>query len=113
LFSGCDVAVPQRFLATKENARPAQPQFFAGRSRASHRTSACGCRVTIRDLAKEKPTMTISDTSENAILNLIFSATTWANYAINATVSPETNIIVALHSADPGDAGTQSTTEIV
>src|SRR3990167_11363069 len=55
--------------------------------------------------------MSISDTTENAILNLIFSATTWANYAINATASPETNIVVALHTADPGDAGAQNTTE--
>lgn len=55
--------------------------------------------------------MSISDTTENAILNLIFSATTWANYAINATTSPETNIVVALHTADPVDAGTMSTSE--
>lgn len=55
--------------------------------------------------------MSISNTSENAILDLIFSATTWANYAINATSSPETNIIVALATADPGEAGTQSTSE--
>lgn len=56
--------------------------------------------------------MSISNTTENAILDLIFSATTWANYAINATASPETNIVVALHTADPGDAGTMSTSEI-
>ena len=55
--------------------------------------------------------MTVSTTSANAILNLIFSATTWANYAINATAAPETNIIVALHTADPGAGGTQSTSE--
>jgi hypothetical protein len=55
--------------------------------------------------------MSISDTSENAILALIFNATTWANYANNATTTPETNIICALHTADPGDAGTQSTSE--
>ena len=55
--------------------------------------------------------MSISDTTENAILNLIFSATTWANYAINATTTPETNIVVALHTADPVDAGTMSTSE--
>lgn len=55
--------------------------------------------------------MSISDTTENAILNLVFSATTWANYAINATASPETNIVVALHTADPGDDGTMSTSE--
>ncbi len=55
--------------------------------------------------------MSFSDVTENAILALIFNATTWANYAINATSSPETNIIAALHTADPGDAGTQSTSE--
>jgi len=55
--------------------------------------------------------MTISDTSESAILALIFNATTWANYAINATTTPETNIVCALHTADPGDAGTQTTSE--
>jgi hypothetical protein len=55
--------------------------------------------------------VSIGNSSENSILNLIFSATTWANYAINATSSPETNIVVALHTADPGDAGAQNTTE--
>lgn len=55
--------------------------------------------------------MSISNTTENAILDLIYSATTWANYAINASSSPETNIVVALHTADPGDAGTMSTSE--
>lgn len=55
--------------------------------------------------------MSIADVTENAILNLIYSATTWANYAQNAATSPETNIIVALHTADPGDAGAQNTTE--
>jgi hypothetical protein len=55
--------------------------------------------------------MSISDTSESAILQLIFNATTWANYANNATTTPETNIICALHTADPGDAGTQATSE--
>jgi len=55
--------------------------------------------------------MSISDTTEAAILNLVFSATTWANYAQNAATTPETNIIVALHTADPLDAGTQATAE--
>jgi len=55
--------------------------------------------------------MSIADVTENAILNLVFSATTWANYAQNAATTPETNIIVALHTADPGDAGAQNTTE--
>lgn len=55
--------------------------------------------------------MSISDTTEAAILALIYNATTWANYAVNATTSPETNIAVALHTADPGDAGTMATSE--
>lgn len=55
--------------------------------------------------------MSISDTTESAVLSIIFNATTWTGYAINATASPETNIITALHTADPGDAGTQSTSE--
>lgn len=55
--------------------------------------------------------MTISDTTENAILNLIFRAVAWANYADNAATTPETNIPHALHTADPGDAGTMSTSE--
>jgi hypothetical protein len=52
-----------------------------------------------------------SNTTEDAILNLIFSATTWANYAINASSSPETNIVMSLHTADPGDTGTGTTSE--
>jgi hypothetical protein len=55
--------------------------------------------------------MSFSNVAENAILALIFNATTWANYAVNATSSPETNIVAALATADPGDAGTMSTSE--
>ncbi len=55
--------------------------------------------------------MSISNTTESAILALIFNATTWANYAINATASPQTDISVALHTADPGEAGSQLTSE--
>jgi hypothetical protein len=53
--------------------------------------------------------MSISNTTENAILNLIFNATAWANYADNAASSPQTNIGVSLHTADPGDAGDATT----
>lgn len=56
--------------------------------------------------------MSISNTTESAILKLVFNATAWANYADNAATSPETNIVVALHTADPADAGSQSTSEI-
>lgn len=55
--------------------------------------------------------MSISNTTENAILNLVFSATAWINYADNAASAPQTNIAVGLHTADPGDAGTMSTSE--
>jgi hypothetical protein len=53
----------------------------------------------------------ISDTTENAILNLVFRATAWANYADNAATSPETNIVVALATADYTDSGTLSSNE--
>lgn len=55
--------------------------------------------------------MSMSDTTENALLTLIFNATAWANYADNAASTPQTNIHCALHTADPGDAGTMSTSE--
>src|SRR4051812_7317439 len=55
--------------------------------------------------------MSISNTTESAILVLVFNATAWANYADNAASSPQTNIVVALHTADPGEAGTQTTSE--
>lgn len=55
--------------------------------------------------------MTISNTTETAILKLVFQAVAWGNYADNAASSPQTNVDVALHTADPGDTGTQSTSE--
>lgn len=55
--------------------------------------------------------MSISNTTESAILKLVFNATAWANYADNAAGTPQTNVDVALHTADPADAGSQSTSE--
>lgn len=55
--------------------------------------------------------MSASDAMENAVLLITYNATTWANYAINATSSPQTDIANSLHTADPGDAGTMSTSE--
>jgi hypothetical protein len=52
-----------------------------------------------------------SDTTEGAVLDLIYLATAWANYADNAASSPQTNIQIAAHTADPGDSGTMSTSE--
>jgi hypothetical protein len=56
--------------------------------------------------------MSISNAAESAIMKLVFQAIAWANYADNAAVSPEANIAVALHTADPGDAGTLATSEV-
>lgn len=55
--------------------------------------------------------MSIANATENALMLLIFNATAWANYADNAASSPQTNIHCALHTADPGEAGTMSTSE--
>jgi len=56
--------------------------------------------------------MAIAGTTETAILQLIYNATAWANYADNAAASPQTNIAIALHTADPGTSGNQSTSEV-
>lgn len=47
----------------------------------------------------------------NDYLKLLFNATAIANIADNASVSPLTNLYVALHTADPGAAGSQTTSE--
>lgn len=49
--------------------------------------------------------------TSNNFLKLLFNATPWANIADNAATSPLTNLYVALHTADPGIAGTQATSE--
>jgi len=43
----------------------------------------------------------------NSIINLMYSATAWANVADNASSSPLTNVYVSLHTADL-TAGTNS-----
>lgn len=56
--------------------------------------------------------MSKGNTFENDLLKLIFNATTIANIADNAAASPITNIYAALHTADPGETGDQSTSEV-
>ena len=56
--------------------------------------------------------MSKGDTFENDLVKLIFNATAIANIADNAATSPLTQLFVALHTADPGEAGTQATSEI-
>jgi hypothetical protein len=55
--------------------------------------------------------MSKSNAFETDLLNLIFNATAIANLADNAGTSPLTNLFVSLHTADPGEAGNQSTNE--
>lgn len=56
--------------------------------------------------------MSKGNTFENDWLKLIFNATAIANIADNAATSPLTNLYVSLHTADPGEAGDQTTSEI-
>jgi hypothetical protein len=56
--------------------------------------------------------MSKGDTFENDLLKFIFNATPIANLGDNASTSPLTQLWVALHTADPGEAGTQSTSEV-
>ena len=56
--------------------------------------------------------MTIANATETAVLKLIFQAVAWANYADNAATSPQTNIGISLHTADPGEAGDATTSEV-
>lgn len=57
--------------------------------------------------------MSKSDYFENAILQLIFNAVAIDGLAQNDGTSPVTDLVVALHTADPGEAGNQSTSEVV
>lgn len=56
--------------------------------------------------------MSKGNTFENDLLKLIFNATAIANMADNAASSPLTNLYVSLHTADPGEAGDQTTNEV-
>jgi hypothetical protein len=53
-----------------------------------------------------------SATFENDLLKLIFNATAIANVADNAATAPLGSLYVSLHTADPTDAGNQTSSEI-
>lgn len=55
--------------------------------------------------------MSKSNTFENDLMKLIFNGTAIANLADNAASSPVTNLYVSLHTADPGEAGVQTSSE--
>lgn len=56
--------------------------------------------------------MSKSNLLENSLLLLLYNATAFADMAQNDGSGPATTITVALHTADPGEAGDQSTSEI-
>lgn len=55
--------------------------------------------------------MSKGDTFENDLLKLIFNATAIANIADNAASGPLTQLFCSLHTADPGESGSQTTSE--
>lgn len=56
--------------------------------------------------------MSKANALETSVLNLILAAKAIANIADNAASSPFTDVWVALHTSDPGDAGTLGTNEL-
>lgn len=59
--------------------------------------------------------MSMSNASETALLNLLFNNVDWANIGDAAGLQNSAaagSFYVALHTADPGDAGNQSTNEV-
>ena len=59
--------------------------------------------------------MSMSNASETNLLNLLFNNTDWANVGDAAGLQNSAaagSFYVALHTADPGDAGNQSTNEV-
>ena len=56
--------------------------------------------------------MSKSNTFENDLLKLILNGTPIPNLADNAATAPLTMLYVALHTADPGESGNQSTNEV-
>lgn len=55
--------------------------------------------------------MSKSNAMENGLLELFFKGTTFANIADNAGTSPLANLYIALHTADPTEAGNQTSNE--
>lgn len=55
--------------------------------------------------------MSKGNTFENDLMKLLFNAVAIANIADNAAASPLTNLRVSLHTADPGETGSQTTSE--
>lgn len=58
--------------------------------------------------------MSLSDAAESDLLKLLFTNTTWANFGdVTGIVGSGSagNLYLSMHTADPGEGGTQSTNE--
>jgi hypothetical protein len=58
--------------------------------------------------------MSLSNASETALLSLLFNNTAWAGIGDAGGLQPSVaagNLFIALHTADPGETGNQSTSE--
>ncbi len=58
--------------------------------------------------------MSLSNAAETALLNLLFNNTDWANIGDAAGLQNSVvagSFYISLHTADPGEAGTQATSE--
>lgn len=58
--------------------------------------------------------MSMSNAAETALLELIFKNTAWANVGDASGIQPSAaagSLYIALHTADPGEAGDQTTSE--
>lgn len=55
--------------------------------------------------------MSATNTTEDNVLKIIFQAVNWASIADNTATSPATNLYISLHTADPGETGSQTTSE--
>lgn len=59
--------------------------------------------------------MSLSNTSENNLLLLLFNNVAWANIGDASGLQPSAaagNFYISLHSSDPGEAGDQTTNEL-
>lgn len=55
--------------------------------------------------------MSLGNTTEDEILSLIMTAVAMADIAENDASSPLTNLYISLHTGDPGEGGSQTTSE--
>ena len=55
--------------------------------------------------------MSATNNFETSLLALIFNASAITSIADNASSSPATDLYISLHTANPGESGTQSTSE--